>query len=79
MECRSSQVLVLSVNVTHGSKDLFFAVWQHRGWLTVPDKGLSNKRVFLDMSFLIDEIPGLQGMMFKVFVSGEYTVERLFY
>lgn len=45
------------------------------------EENISNllKRVFLEMSFPIGEISGLQGVMFKVLVSLNRAVERLFY
>ena len=39
---RLSQGLVLSLDVTHESKSLLLGVWQHKNWLTVPDRGLFN-------------------------------------
>ena len=41
--CRSSQGLVFSLDVTRESKSLFLGVWQHKGWLMVPDRGLSSE------------------------------------
>ena len=80
--------MVLSVDVTHGSKGPFFEVWQHKSWLTVPDRGLSisGEDSLSGDVIPIDEISGLQGvrnfwaarLIFKVFVSGECAVERLF-
>ena len=57
---RSNQGLMLSVDVTYGFKDLFLGVWQHKGWLTVSDRGLSI-RVEESVSghvFSNDEISG---------------------
>lgn len=33
---------MLSLGVSCNSKTLFPGVWQHKGWLAVPDKTLSN-------------------------------------
>lgn len=43
MVCRSSQDLVLSLDVSHEGNSLFPGVWQHKCWSAVPDKGLSRK------------------------------------
>lgn len=41
-QCAGDQDLVLSLDVTHESKSLLLGVWQHKDWLTVPDRGLFN-------------------------------------
>lgn len=54
--------LVLSLAVAHGFKSLFLGLWQHKGWF------LSNgveKRVFLEITFLIYKISRLQDVMLK--------------
>lgn len=70
--------LVLSLDVTHEAKYLFLGVWLHKGWLTVPDGVFPKewKRVFLEVSFPIDEVPRLQEVMFKVFISWEHSVKN---
>lgn len=62
-------------------KSLFPGVWQHKGWLAVPEIGLSSeiKRDFLEVSFPVGEISKIQEMMLKVFISWEGSVTRLFY
>ena len=65
--------------VSHESQSLFFGVWWHKAWLVVLDRAFPGmlKRVLLEMSFPIDKISKLQGMMLKVFIS--HTVKRLLY
>ena len=43
MMFRSTQCSVLSLIVSCESKSLFLGVWLHKGWLTVPDRGLSSE------------------------------------
>ena len=79
--CRSGQSSVLSLGMSHESKSLFFGVWWHKGWLAVPDRGLSREveESSSGGSFPIDEISRLQGVMLKVFVARECTMKRLLY
>ena len=76
-----SQGSALSLGMSHESKSLFLGVWQHKVWLAVPDRSLCRglKKVFIEVSFPIDKISRLQGVMLKVFVSQEHTVKRLLY
>ena len=41
MICQSSWGLVLSLGVSHESKSQFLGVGWHKGWLAIPDRGLS--------------------------------------
>lgn len=40
--CRSSQGLVLSLDVSHEPR-VFPGVWRHKGWFAVPNKSLSSE------------------------------------
>lgn len=39
MVCKSSQGLILPLDVSHEFKSPFPQVWQLKGWLTLPDRG----------------------------------------
>ena len=43
MMCRSTQGVVLSLHVPYESKSLLPGVSWHKGWLAVPDRGLSSE------------------------------------
>ena len=78
MVCRSSQGLVLSLDVLHESKSLFSGVWQHKGRLAAAGAFPGRlKRVLLEVSFPIDEISRLKGVILKVFISQEYTMKKI--
>ena len=78
---RFSQGLVLFWDVSCEMKSLFPGVWQHKGWLAVPESGLSSEIKWdsLEVSFLVNEISKVQDMMLKVFISWEGSVRRLLY
>lgn len=57
-------------------KSLFTGVWKHKGWLAVPDRGLSNKveeSLFGGIFLPIDEISSFQNVMLKI-LSPESTL-----
>lgn len=67
MVCRSSEDLVLSLDVSCKFRSLFPGVWQPKGWLPVPGRGPSSKvqKSLLEMSFPVENISRLKGVMFK--------------
>lgn len=77
--CVGPASLGFSLDESHDSNSLFPGLWQHKGCLAVPNKGLSREtkeRVFLEVSFPINKISMLQGMMFKSFIFQEWLMKR---
>lgn len=78
---RSSQGLVPSLDVSYESKNLFPGAWRHKSRLTVPDKSLSREveESLSGVTFLLDEIPRLQGETLKALISEDCAMKRLVY
>lgn len=52
-------------------KAVFFGVWWHKGWLVILSRTflVMLKMVLLEVSFPVNELSRLQGVMLEVFVS----------
>lgn len=78
MMCRSTQGVVLSLHVSYESKSLLPGVSWHKGWLAVPDRGLSSEVQENPSEGVFSSICNLQvARVLKVFISGECTVKTL--
>lgn len=78
---RSSKVFAFYLGVPCESKSIFLRVWLHKSKLAIPDGAspVRLKRVLLEVSFPIDRISRLQGVMLKIFYSEGCTVKIFLY